>query len=175
MSLARSLGILLTLILVSCRPAPYPTPTAQSVPTRLPEAVPTIVTTAMATPRLSVFQASEGCPPGVSYEVSYDADQWLFADDRLSSRQQVGCALWLIPHGTMVSGPMQPGAVSLGGQDWELRHFPSEGLISYLPRSSEACYFFIVYYPFGESEEVVASCQHAAEAVIDSFQLRESD
>lgn len=175
MSLARSLGILLTLVVVSCQPAPYPAPTAHSVLTLLPETVPTIVPTAMATTRLSVFQASEGCPPGVSYEMSYDADQWLLNDDRLSSRQQAGCALWLIPHGTMVSGPMQPGAVSLGGQDWELRHFPSEGLISYLPRSSEACYFFIVYYPVGEDEEVVASCQQAAEAVIDSFELLVDD
>lgn len=175
MSVARSLGILLTLVVVSCRPAPNPAPTAHSVPTLLPEAVPTIVPTAMVTTRLSIFQVSEGCPPDVSYKVSYDADQWLLEDDRLFSRQQAGCTLWLIPHGTMVSGPMEPGAVTLGGQDWELRHFPSEGLISYLPRSSEACYFFIVYYPVGEDEEVVASCQQAAEVVIDSFELLVDD
>lgn len=139
------------------------------MPTTALVATSTGVPTSATEPALSTFQAPDGCLPDVFFQVSYDAEQWSLHDDRLSHRQQPECSLLLIPHGIQMSPPMQTGAIVLAGQAWETRHFPTDGMISYLPRRDGACYFFGVSYPKGASDETLAACRQAAETVIDTF------
>ena len=171
MSILRSLAIVLVLLTVSCQRSPQSTPAGQLMPTTALVATSTGVLPSATEPALSIFQAPDGCLPDVFFQVSYDDEQWSLHEDRLSHRQQSECSLWLIPSSTEVSPPMQPGVATLSGQVWDTRHFPTEGLISYLPRRDGVCYFFIVYYPKGASDETLAACRQAAETVIDTFEL----
>lgn len=138
-------------------------PTATHAPTA------TISPTATTTPALSVFQAPDGCLPDVIFQVRFDADHWTLDDDMLLHRRLADCKLWLIPSGTQVSGPLISGVATLAGRSWETRHFPTDGIISYIPLPhQDACYYFVAYYQSGAPDEVFTGCREAVEEVIDT-------
>ncbi|MBE2234438.1 MAG: hypothetical protein IAE85_13180 [Anaerolinea sp.] len=121
------------------------------------------------------FRHADECETGPYFQVSYSGDGWQTNQDILEHRQLGECRLWLTAHGQQVTGPKLENTMELAGYVWHVARFPNAGLSSYWLETEGGCYLFVAFYSTSASSEAARSCQQAAEAVIDSFELRESD
>ncbi|MFZ2359126.1 MAG: hypothetical protein WA040_07250 [Anaerolineae bacterium] len=124
--------------------------------------------------RLTFHHADE-CETGPHFQVSYSGEDWQTNQDILEHRQLGECRLWLAAHGQQVTGPKLENTMELAGYVWHVARFPNAGLSSYWLETEGGCYLFVAYYPTSASSEAARSCQQAAEAVIDSFELLADD
>lgn len=121
------------------------------------------------------FRHADECETGPHFQVGYSGDEWQTNQDILEHRHLEECRLWLAAHGQQVTGPKTERTMELAGYVWQVARFPNAGLSSYWLETEGGCYLFVAYYPASASSEVARSCQQAAEAVIDSFELHVSD
>lgn len=149
-----------------------------------PRLVPTVVAPAPMPPQSTTnvvqsnrltFRHADECETGPHFQVSYSSDDWQTNQDILEHRHLGECRLWLAAHGQQVAGPKLENTIELAEYVWNVARFPNAGLSSYWLETEGGCYLFVAYYPTSASSEAARSCQQAAEAVIDSFELHESD
>jgi hypothetical protein len=83
------------------------------------------------------------------------------------------CSLRLTAHGRQVTGPKIEERQELAGFEWQVAHFPNEGLSTYWLETSGGCYLFEARHGSQPPTEATERCLQAAGAVIDSFRLSE--
>ncbi|OIO92688.1 MAG: hypothetical protein AUK03_09445 [Anaerolineae bacterium CG2_30_64_16] len=147
-------------------------------PTTVPSATATATPRPAGRPGFALYQENSYASrtePRRQFQIIYDTQQWQLADNNLKLQHIPGCTLHPVGTGGKgVLGPIVTDQVVLADYIWRRQSVVSGSSVFYALDFDDNYYLFELSLPENTPAETARQCQAAAEAVIATFDVKES-